>query len=102
MNGGYYMLDCSDKLDLLVGSQVTIAGLYDGVSKAVKSDKPIIAYNCKYNGVKSSPIAVNAYAGTNKYIAKTGVHEIEITKDDEVTVKDLTSDNRSANRTTKK
>lgn len=98
MNGGYCMIDCSG-LDLLAGSKVTFAGLYGTLGKALKADKPIIAYGAEYNDVPSTPITLNAYQGTNKIIAKTGVYEIEVDKDDGVTVKDLTA---ADTRTTKK
>lgn len=102
MNGGYKMIDCTG-LDLLAGSKVTFAGLYGTLKNALKADKPIIAYGAEYNDVKSSPIYLNAYEGSNKVIAKTGVYEIEVDKDDGVTVTDLTSaTTKTATRSTKK
>lgn len=92
MNGGYIMLDCKS-LDLTKGiTEQTISGLYHEVEQAVKTGKPIIAYNCIWgNGVPMSPIAVMVTTAgyENTLICTASTLQIIVTSSDVVTINNM-------------
>ena len=87
MNGGYVLIDC-EGLDLLKGSTPqTITGLRERVETALKSDKMIVACNCKWgNGVSISPISCFALILGDDLIVTASTLQIYISKLDVVTI----------------
>lgn len=89
IKGGYAMVDCKG-LNLLSQSSQTISGLYDKAMEAVKSDKPIQAYNCDYGaGVPVTPIPVFAIIEAGVIIFTASILQVRIASDDSVTITSL-------------
>lgn len=55
MNGGYIMIDCKG-LDLTSAEEQTISGLYNDMVNAIKTGKPLFAYNCVWGSNNDSPM----------------------------------------------
>lgn len=102
MKGGYYMVDCSG-LDLTDATKQEKAGFFVAMQKALKSNKPLIAYGFVWgdnNDSPLSPITFFAQAWTDSLIVGTAsTKNITVNSDDEVYVTDLVA---SAAKTTAK
>lgn len=94
MKGGYYMVDCSG-LDLTDATKQEKAGLFEAMKKALKSNKPLIAYGFVWGDNSDSPlspITFFAQAWTDSLIVGTAsTKNITVNSDDEVYVTDLVS-----------
>lgn len=89
MVGGYIMLDCVG-LNLLAETSQTIAGLYTTVQTAMRTGKPIYAYNVKWGNLDITPIHVFAIQLTATTITCTAsTLQVVITSADVVTVNNL-------------
>ena len=90
MNPGYIMVDCKG-MNFLAESAQTIAGLYDRVKSAMKTGKPIYAYNCIWGtGKPVTPISVFAIDfGDDGIIATASTLQIVISKLDAVTINNM-------------
>lgn len=92
-NGGYQIIDCKE-LNLLGGSTPQIkTGFYKKLKQAMKSNKPIYAYNCIYGaGHPMTPIQVFAQQeDANTIVATSSILQIWCTKADSVTIASLVS-----------
>ena len=102
MKGGYYMVDCSG-LDLTDATKQEKAGLFAAMQKALKSNKPLIAYGFVWGDNSDSPlspITFFAQAWTSSLIVGTAsTKNITVNSDDEVYVTDLVA--AGAAKTTK-
>lgn len=88
MKGGYVNIDCTG-LDLSkVGTEQTVSGFYNKVSKSMKVNKPIVAYNCILGNVGVfSPIQVFALQTTSDTITVTAsTLQIVIKNDDTINI----------------
>lgn len=92
MNGGYVMIDCTG-LDLTKGStEQTINGLYNKVQTAMKSNKPIYAYNAIWGtGKPITPIQVFVIQFDGYVICTSSTLQIILTSSDVVTINNLVS-----------
>ena len=89
MNGGYIMIDCKG-LDLLKDSAQTIVGMYTQCQIAMATNKPIIAYNCKWGTDKSiTPIQVFMIQFDGYIIATSSTLQIIIASNDSITINNL-------------
>ena len=92
MNGGYIMIDCKG-LDLTSNEEQTISGLYDDMVNAIKTGKPLVAYNCVWgsnNDSPMTPIPFFAQNWTNSLVVGTAsILNISCTSADKVTVTSL-------------
>ena len=90
MNGGYFLADCTG-LDLTEDSAQSISGIWDQAVNALKSDKPIMAYNCVYGtGKRVSPIECFAWQIAADEIVVVGATlHIHIKNNDTATVLDV-------------
>lgn len=92
MNGGYIMIDCGG-LNLLAQSAQTISGLYDKITGAIASGKPIIACNCNYGAnVPVTPIPVFGIVEDGVYILTASILQVRVTNADSVTIASLITD----------
>lgn len=90
-NGGYQIIDC-DGLNLLGGSTPqTKTGLYKKLQSALKSNKPVYAYNCIYGeGHPMTPVQVMCQQeDANTIVATASILQIWVTKSDSVTIASL-------------
>lgn len=86
MVGGYAMIDCKG-LELTSESSQTITGLYRSVQEAVKSNKPVYAYNCEWEDDIMTPVSVMITPRSNNtYIATASTLQIVVAPDDSVTI----------------
>lgn len=92
MNGGYIMIDCKG-LDLTSREEQTISGLYADMVNAIKTGKPLVAYNCVWgsnNDSPMTPIPFFAQNWTNSLVVGTAsILNISCTSADKVTVTSL-------------
>lgn len=88
MTGGYYMLD---GLGIeLTGNPKTYDGAWDTAVEALKSGKPIIAYNMLYSTVPVSPVPVFGwYLATDTIVLVGATLHVHIEDDDTVTIVDV-------------
>ena len=93
MNGGYVLVDC-DGLEINTDQKQTINGIFARVEKAYNTDKPIYAYNCEFNALKMSPVAVmvNPYTG-GVYVCTASTLQIIVDPDDGVTINNFINNN---------
>ena len=91
MNGGYVMIDCTG-LDLTKGSTPqSISGIYNKTKEAIKSNKPMYAYNCVWDDKFVSPIqCFGIIFDDNDIIVTSSVFQIVITTSDSITIRDMT------------
>ena len=92
MNGGYIMVDCTG-IDLTDNTSQSISGIWYKAVKAVKADKPIVAYNCEYGtGVTVSPVTCFGwYIDDDEIVIVGATLHIHIKDDDTATVLDVAS-----------
>lgn len=92
MNGGYIMIDCKG-LDLTSNEEQTISGLYADMVTAIKTGKPLVAYNCVWglnNDSPMTPIPFFAQNWSNSLVVGTAsILNISCTSADKVTVTSL-------------
>ena len=90
MNGGYFLLDCTG-LDLTKDTAQSITGCWQNVVKAIKSNKPIMAYNCIYgSGKPVSPVECFGWYLANDEIVIVGATlHIHVKNNDTATVLDV-------------
>lgn len=92
-NGGYQIIDCQG-LNLLGGSTPqTKTGLYNKLKEALKSNKPVFAYNCIYgDGHPMTPVQVMCQQeSANTIVCTASILQIWVTNQDSVTVVSLLS-----------
>lgn len=90
-NGGYQIIDCNG-LNLLGGSTPqTKTGLYKKLQDALKSNKPIFAWNCIYGeGHPMTPVQVMAQQeDANTIVCTASILQIWVTKSNSVTIVSL-------------
>lgn len=88
MKGGYIIIDCLG-LDLTKGvTEQTISGIYNKVSKSMKANKPIFAYNCVWGNLGVlSPIQVFALQTASNTITVTAsTLQVVVKNDDTITI----------------
>lgn len=87
MKGGYINIDCLG-LDLTKGStKQTITGIYNKVSKSMKTNKPIFAYNCVWGVLGVTPIQVFAIQTASDTITVTAsTLQVIVKNDDTITI----------------
>lgn len=84
--GGTAMINCKG-LELLSQSKVTVSGIYDQVTRAYKANKPVIVYNCTWEGYLMTPISVMVnIRPSGNYIATASTLQLEIDPEDGVTI----------------
>lgn len=88
MESGYIMIDCKG-FDLLSESAVTIDGLYDRLTEAMKTDKVVIAHNLERDGKKTSPCPVFVIKPDARYCCTVATLQIWVTNEDSVSVVNL-------------
>lgn len=90
MNAGYFMLD-GGGIDLSTDSPQTIAGSWNRAVTAMKTDKPIFAYNTKYGtGKPLSPVPVFGwYLASDKIVLVGATLHIVVSDDDSCVVQDV-------------
>ena len=90
-NGGYQIIDCNG-LNLLGGSTPQLkTGLYKKCQEALKSNKPMFAWNCIYGeGHPMTPVQVMAQQeSADTIVCTASILQIWIGKDDNVTIVSL-------------
>lgn len=92
MNGGYVMVDCKG-LDLTSREEQTISGLYNAMITAIKSGKPLVAYNCVWGSNNDSPMTPIPFFAQNwnstMVVGTASVLNITCTSADKVNVTSL-------------
>ena len=88
MESGYTMIDCKG-FDLLSKSAVTIDGLFDRLTEAMKTGKMVIAHNLERDGGKTSPCPVFVTKPDARYCCTASTLQIWVTNDDSVSVVNL-------------
>lgn len=92
MNGGYVMIDCKG-LDLTSNEEQTINGLYNDMVKAIKTGKPLVAYNCVWGSNNDSPMTPIPFFAQNwnssMVVGTASILNITCTNADKVTVTSL-------------
>ena len=90
MNVGYFMLN-GGGIDLSSESPQTIAGSWDRTVTAMKTDKPIFAYNTKYGtGKPLYPVPVFGwYLAADKIVLVGATLHIIVSDDDSCVVQDV-------------
>ena len=92
MNGGYIMIDCKG-LDLTSNEEQTISGLYDDMVNAIKTGKPLVAYNCVWGSNNDSPMTPIPFFAQNwsdsMVVGTASVLNITCTSADKVNVTSL-------------
>lgn len=88
MESGYIMIDCKG-FDILSESAVTIDGLFDRLTEAMKTEKTVIAYNLECDGGKTSPCPVFVTKPDARYCCTTSTMQIWVTNEDSVSVVNL-------------
>lgn len=91
-NGGYVLIDCKG-LDLLKGStEQTIDGLYKRLTDTLNLNKLVIATNCKWGTLNSTPIPVMVLDfGDGTIIATFSTLQVVVTDEDTVTIRNMIS-----------
>lgn len=89
MESGYIMIDCKG-FDLLSESAVTIDGLFDRLTEAMKTGKFVIAHNLKWGEEKTSPCPVFVTKPNTNYCCTVATLQIWVSNEDSVTVVNLT------------
>lgn len=86
MVGGYTMIDCGG-LNMLAESSQTISGLHDKITAAIKTGKPILAFNAVWGvGKAISPIPVFVIDFDGLYICTSSTLQVRVTEEDAVTI----------------
>ena len=88
MESGYIMIDCKG-FDLLSESAVTIGGLFDRLTEAMKTGKVVVAYNLKWDGEKTSPCPVFVTKPSTSFCCRASTLQIWVSNEDSVTVVNL-------------
>lgn len=92
MNGGYIMIDCKG-LDLTSNEEQTISGLYNDMVNAIKTGKPLVAYNCVWGSNSDSPMTPIPFFAQNwtdsLVVGTASILNISCTSADKVTVTSL-------------
>ena len=92
MNGGYIMVDCKG-LDLTSNEEQTISGLYNDMVNAIKTGKPLVAYNCVWGSNNDSPMTPIPFFAQNwtdsLVVGTASILNISCTSADKVTVTSL-------------
>lgn len=88
MESGYIMIDCKG-FDILSKSAVTIDGLFDRLTEAMKTGKTVIAHNLECDGGKTSPCPVFVTKPDARYCCTTSTMQIWVTNEDSVSVVNL-------------
>ena len=92
MNGGYIMIDCKG-LDLTSNEEQTIRGLYADMVNAIKTGKPLVAYNCVWGSNNDSPMTPIPFFAQNwtdsLVVGTASVLNISCTSADKVTFTSL-------------
>lgn len=92
MNGGYVMIDCKG-LDLTSNEEQTISGLYNDMVNAIKTGKPLVAYNCVWGSNNDSPMTPIPFFAQNwtdsLVVGTASILNISCTSADKVTVTSL-------------
>lgn len=92
MNGGYIMIDCKG-LDLTANEEQTISGLYADMVNAIKTGKPLVAYNCVWGSNNDSPMTPIPFFAQNwtdsLVVGTASILNISCTSADKVTVTSL-------------
>lgn len=92
MNGGYIMIDCKG-LDLTSREEQTISGLYKDMVIAIKTGKPLVAYNCVWGSNNDSPMTPIPFFAQNwtdsLVVGTASILNISCTSADKVTVTSL-------------
>ena len=92
MNGGYVMIDCKG-LDLTSNEEQTISGLYNDMVNAIKTGKPLVAYNCVWGSNSDSPMTPIPFFAQNwtdsLVVGTASILNISCTSADKVTVTSL-------------
>ena len=92
MNGGYIMIDCKG-LDLTSNEEQTINGLYNDMVNAIKTGKPLVAYNCVWGSNNDSPMTPIPFFAQNwsssMVVGTASILNITCTSADKVTVTSL-------------
>ena len=93
MTGGYIMIDCKG-LDLTSAEEQTISGLYKAMTDAIKSGKPLYAYNCVWGSNSDSPMTPIPFFAqqwnSTMVVGTASVLNITCTSADKVNVTSLT------------
>ena len=92
MSGGYVMIDCKG-LDLTSREEQTISGLYNDMITAIKSGKPLVAYNCVWGSNNDSPMTPIPFFAQNwnttMVVGTASILNITCTSADKVNVTSL-------------
>lgn len=96
MESGYIMIDCKG-FDILSKSAVTIDGLFDRLTEAMKTGKVVIAHNLECDGGKTSPCPVFVTKPDARYCCTAGTLQIWVTNEDSVSVVNLAPSNEGGN-----
>lgn len=94
MKGGYFMVDCTG-IDLTSASKQTKSGLFAAMQKALKANKPLIAYGMVWGDNSNAPLTpINFFAqqwNSTLIVGTASIKNITVNSSDEVYVTDLTS-----------
>lgn len=104
MNGGYVLIDCKG-LNLLAQSTQTINGLFERLTEARNTGKPIVLYNLVYGeGVPLTPFPIMMIEQGGEYCGSASILQVWVSSADVVRVVPLITNNRnvSAVKSTKK
>lgn len=96
MESGYIMIDCKG-FDILSESAVTIDGLFDRLTEAMKTGKVVIAHNLERDGKKTSPCPVFVTKPDARYCCTVTTLQIWVTNEDSVSVVNLAPSNEGGN-----
>lgn len=92
MNGGYIMIDCKG-LDLTDDTKQDIDGLYAAMQEALKTGKPMYAYNCVWGTNSDSPLSPIPFFAQqwndSMVVGTASILNITCNSDDEVYVTSL-------------
>ena len=92
MNGGYIMVDCKG-LDLTSREEQTISGLYADMVNAIKTGRPLVAYNCVWGSNNDSPMTPIPFFAQNwtdsLVVGTASILNISCSNADKVTVTSL-------------
>ena len=93
IKGGYILIDCTG-LDLIKGdTPQTITGIYAKVKSAMQKNKLLLAQNCVWDDIPTTPIPVLAIQiDSNTIVATANTLQIWITNEDVVTISNLVGD----------
>lgn len=92
LKGGYQMIDCQG-LDLTKGTAQTITGIYEELTQAIATGKPVYAYNCIWGAGKPvTPMNVLCLQLDSTTITATAsTLQINVKNNDKCTVGNLVS-----------